>query len=74
MKHILRHSLRRHRQQVHEDNGHPPIKKQATFEYEPHTDDDLDAEKVEEILKKFREGGRFEYNQEQKNYFDIKYW
>ncbi len=51
------------------------FKPHATFDFdEPPPDDDLSTDKNEEMLRKFREGGRFEYKQEQRNYFEIKYW
>ena len=39
-----------------------------------HAEDEHTTEEIEKELKKFREGGRFEYNDSQKNYFEIKHW
>ena len=41
---------------------------------EPPPDDEPSTEKIEETLNKFREGGRFEYKEERKSHFEIKYW
>ncbi len=71
----MRHALQRGFSRRHNTFGDDSdLKTQASFDFEEPPDDDLNTEKIEEILKKFREGGRFEYNQEQKNYLEIKYW
>lgn len=60
------------RRQASEDHDH--FKTQGSFDFDEVADEDFNADKIEEVLRRFRESGRFEYNHEHKNYFEIKYW
>ena len=74
MRHAFRHgvSLPR-RRQLREEHDH--LNTQASFDLdEPPPDDDLSMGKLNDVVKKFREEGRFQFNHEQKSIIEIKYW
>ena len=74
MRNVVRHGLSaQQRSQDNEDDDHLIV--QASFDCEePAPGDDLSVEKIEEMLKTYRESGRFEHSDEQNNLFKIKYW
>lgn len=73
MRHALSRNRSLNRDSVIEDLGSPITL--GSFDYdEPPPEDESSTLKVHELLKRFREEGRFEYNHEQKNIVEIKYW
>ena len=48
---------------------------QESVDLDDALDRELSDDDIKEMLKQFREeGGRYEYSEERRNHFDIKYW
>ncbi len=55
--------------------SHHGIDRQGSFELDDVPEAELNLEEMEKALKEFRDGGgRYNYSEEYRSHFDIKYW